>query len=95
MELLEWQKNWINTNSENSSPKPKFHIKIAVKVLKVLQIIWGSLRPPFMKSVCRFYPTCSEYTILAVQKYGVIKGLYKGIKRVLRCHPPNGGVDFP
>lgn len=45
-------------------------------------------------SVCRFYPTCSEYTKLAVLKYGVIKGGWLGIKRIARCHPGNeGGYD--
>lgn len=43
----------------------------------------GLVRHP----VCVFYPTCSEYTIQAVEKYGVIKGLWKGFRRILRCHP--------
>ncbi len=44
---------------------------------------------------CRFVPTCSEYTYQAVEKYGVIKGLWMGLKRVLRCNPWNkGGVDL-
>ncbi|GMQ95345.1 MAG: membrane protein insertion efficiency factor YidD [Patescibacteria group bacterium] len=38
-------------------------------------------------STCVFYPTCSEYTIHAIEKYGVASGLYKGVKRVFRCHP--------
>ena len=38
-------------------------------------------------NICAFFPTCSEYTIQAVEKYGVLKGLYKGFRRVLRCHP--------
>lgn len=44
---------------------------------------------------CVFEPSCSEYMILAVEKYGAIKGLLKGIDRLRRCHPPNGGVDYP
>ena len=36
---------------------------------------------------CVFYPTCSEYAKESVRKYGVVKGMYKGFKRVLRCHP--------
>lgn len=44
---------------------------------------------------CRFIPTCSEYTYEAVQKYGVIKGLWLGVKRVSRCRPGGGsGVDL-
>lgn len=43
---------------------------------------------------CRFYPTCSEYTYQAVEKYGAFKGLRLGIKRISCCHPwSEGGVD--
>lgn len=45
-------------------------------------------------AVCRFYPTCSEYTRQAIEKYGVIKGSWLGIKRISKCHPYNeGGYD--
>lgn len=44
---------------------------------------------------CVFEPSCSEYMILAVNKYGFLRGVCKGIRRLLRCHPPNGGVDYP
>ncbi len=45
-------------------------------------------------SVCRFRPTCSEYTYQAVEKYGAGKGLFLGLKRIIRCHPWNpGGFD--
>jgi putative membrane protein insertion efficiency factor len=45
-------------------------------------------------SICRFKPTCSEYTYQAVEKYGAGKGLLLGIKRIIRCHPWNhGGYD--
>jgi putative membrane protein insertion efficiency factor len=44
---------------------------------------------------CRFVPTCSEYAYEAVEKYGVIKGLIMGTKRVVRCNPWNkGGIDL-
>jgi len=51
------------------------------------------LKPPS----CRFYPTCSEYAILALRKYGPIKGLLKSMWRLIRCHPLYRGdlVDFP
>jgi hypothetical protein len=45
-------------------------------------------------SACRFTPTCSNYTYEAVNKYGTIKGLFLGIKRIIRCHPwSKGGFD--
>ncbi len=45
---------------------------------------------------CRFHPTCSEYLILAVKKYGAVRGTAKGLARICRCHPWNpGGVDWP
>jgi hypothetical protein len=44
---------------------------------------------------CRFWPSCSEYTILAIEKYGVVKGIFKGFIRIMRCNPlSRGGVDF-
>ena len=50
----------------------------------------SALTPPH----CRFYPTCSEYTKQAIEKYGDIKGLLLGIARILRCNPfSKGGYD--
>ncbi len=49
---------------------------------------------PFLGRNCRFYPSCSEYAVEAVQKYGALRGGWMGLKRVCRCHPWNpGGVD--
>ena len=49
---------------------------------------------PFLGRRCRFYPTCSEYTKQAVEKYGALKGLYLGLFRILKCHPfHKGGYD--
>lgn len=45
-------------------------------------------------SCCRFYPTCSNYAIEAIERYGSIKGSYLSIKRILRCNPfHKGGLD--
>lgn len=45
-------------------------------------------------SVCRFRPTCSQYTYEAIAKYGALSGLYRGLKRIVRCHPlSKGGYD--
>jgi conserved hypothetical protein YidD len=49
---------------------------------------------PMFPPTCRFYPTCSTYCIQALEKYGVLKGSFLGIKRILRCNPFNpGGYD--
>ena len=49
---------------------------------------------PLFPAKCRYYPTCSQYTLDAIQEYGAIKGTYLGIKRILRCHPfHEGGYD--
>ena len=43
---------------------------------------------------CKYYPSCSEYMKQAIEKYGSIKGIYLGVKRLLRCHPfSKGGYD--
>lgn len=49
---------------------------------------------PCLGANCKYEPTCSEYTKQAIEKYGVIKGIFKGIKRILRCNPfSKGGYD--
>ena len=49
---------------------------------------------PVLGPACRFYPSCSEYTIQAIQQYGFGKGVYLGVRRLLRCHPFHpGGFD--
>ncbi len=42
---------------------------------------------PILKPTCVFYPTCSEYTKQAIEKYGLLKGSYLGFRRILHCHP--------
>ncbi|MEI7640934.1 MAG: membrane protein insertion efficiency factor YidD [bacterium] len=45
-------------------------------------------------SACRFYPTCSQYTKQAIEKYGALKGSFMGLKRLAKCHPFHpGGID--
>jgi len=51
---------------------------------------------PLLPPLCRFYPSCSEYFILSVRKYGPLRGAYKGVGRLFRCHPWHpGGYDPP
>jgi putative membrane protein insertion efficiency factor len=69
--------------------------------LRIKQIaVWAILMyqkfaPETFRSSCVFEPSCSEYMLAAIQKYGLLAGIAKGIGRLLRCHYPNGGVDEP
>ena len=66
--------------------------KIIFKIVKFYQ----KAISPVLGHHCRFYPSCSEYYCLALEKYGPIKGTWRGVKRITRCHPWNkGGVDLP
>jgi len=64
--------------------------KVILKLLKFYKKV-----PYLGHNNCRFVPTCSEYTYQAVEKYGVIKGLWLGVWRILRCNPfSKGGIDL-
>ena len=63
---------------------------ILVKLIKFYQKFISPMFPPS----CRFYPTCSEYAVQAITKYGAMKGGAKAVWRILRCNPFNkGGFD--
>jgi len=66
--------------------------KVFIILIKFYQIFIS----PLLGERCRFYPSCSEYTSQALKKYGLLLGSWKGVKRILKCHPWNpGGVDLP
>ena len=60
-----------------------------------LVLAYKAFAPLEVRARCRFTPTCSTYMIIAIKKYGLIFGVIKGIRRLRRCKPPNGGVDYP
>jgi putative membrane protein insertion efficiency factor len=65
-------------------------------VLVTLVRLYQWLISPLLGRRCRFYPSCSEYFIGAVRKYGAISGSLRGIWRICRCHPFHpGGYDPP
>ncbi len=51
--------------------------------------------PGRVREACRFEPSCSNYMILSVRKFGTLGGITKGVDRILRCRPPLGGEDHP
>jgi putative membrane protein insertion efficiency factor len=50
---------------------------------------------PFLPRACRFHPTCSEYAILSIKKFGLFKGMFFSTKRILRCNPFSPGGRDP
>ena len=58
-------------------------------------LMYKAFAPLHIRHRCRFTPTCSTYMIMSIQKYGIVYGVIKGIKRIRRCTPPNGGEDYP
>ncbi len=77
----------------------KFQIKFVVLLVirlyqKTLSFDHGPLARVFPFWGCRFYPSCSEYTYEAINKYGIFKGCWLGLIRLLHCHPfAKGGHD--
>lgn len=68
--------------------------RITLYVLKFYKKFISPLFTMLLGGGCRFTPTCSEYTMEAVEKYGSLRGLLLGLKRFLRCHPfSKGGYD--
>ena len=66
------------------------------KILILLIKIYQKALSPFLGNSCRYYPSCSNYSIQAIEKYGVLKGSLKAMWRILRCNPfSKGGIDNP
>lgn len=64
--------------------------QIAVLMIRGYQLTVSPVLPPS----CRFFPSCSQYALEAVRRYGAVKGFWLGARRLLRCHPWNpGGFD--
>ena len=64
--------------------------KMTIYVIKFYRLLISPLKPP----TCRFVPTCSDYALQAIEKYGIIHGGNMAIRRILRCHPFHpGGYD--
>ncbi len=69
--------------------------KILIFPLIILVKIYQFVISPILPMACRYTPTCSNYMIEALQKYGPLKGLYLGLKRIGSCHPWGGHGHDP
>jgi putative membrane protein insertion efficiency factor len=70
--------------------------RIAAKTLITLVRAYQFTLSPLIGPACRFEPSCSNYMIESINKYGTARGLFKGVGRVCRCHPWGGsGYDPP
>lgn len=65
------------------------------RILICMVHIYQRYAPASVRKKCRFEPSCSEYMIQSLEKYGLFRGLKKGINRLNRCDIPNGGFDYP
>ena len=72
-------------------PRTKLMLRSIQKVMKWIFVglikIYQAILSPFMGPSCRHVPTCSNYTIEAIEEWGVLKGTWLGIKRISKCHP--------
>ena len=69
---------------------------IIVKAAALLLIrLYQLTLSPFLGTRCRYHPTCSAYTQEAIEKHGVFRGAFLGVRRLFRCHPfHEGGIDL-
>jgi len=67
-----------------------FFTYFLIKLIKVYKFLLS----PLLGDTCRYFPTCSDYSIESLKKYGLLKGLFLSFKRILSCHPwGKGGFD--
>ncbi|MER3413719.1 MAG: membrane protein insertion efficiency factor YidD [Armatimonadota bacterium] len=68
----------------------KISVWLGVSLIRMYQRLTS-----WMPATCRYTPSCSQYTLEAVQKYGLVKGSWMGVRRILRCHPFRPGGHDP
>ena len=69
--------------------------QIAILPFVAMIRIYQLMLRPLLPRTCRFYPSCSDYVLLALRRHGAVRGLFLGAKRILRCHPFHPGGHDP
>ena len=72
-----------------------YYVLLLKYVLIFIIKLYQKMAPISIRSKCRFEPSCSNYMLLSLEKYGLFKELKKGINRLKRCNISDGGYDFP
>lgn len=86
---------WCTRNMHDYLQRIDLEDKLLSKLLISIIELYQRLAPEKIRNACRFTPTCSEYMKVAIDMYGAITGVKKGLKRLRRCKYPNGGEDYP
>ncbi|WP_333608719.1 membrane protein insertion efficiency factor YidD [Arsukibacterium sp.] len=76
---------------QNRSPVHRFAIWLMLRLVRTYQLLLS----PLLGQNCRFHPSCSHYTMTAIDRFGVIKGSWLSVKRILKCHPLHAGGEDP
>lgn len=73
----------MENSNQKKTTKTSWWVLPFVGLIKIYQYILSPLLP----ATCRFYPTCSQYSLEALQKHGLFKGVKLAVKRISKCHP--------
>lgn len=68
--------------------------RLLINIVKLPIRAYVLLVSPWLGNNCRFQPTCSAYTLQALDRHGVLKGVYLGLRRIMRCHPYHKSCGF-
>ena len=69
-------------------------IKMLKKLCLIFIRLYQIMLSPLLSGHCRFFPTCSQYVLEAIETYGIVRGILMGLKRILKCQPfCQGGID--
>jgi putative membrane protein insertion efficiency factor len=80
---------------DSASSRSSLSTELVIGLLRGYQRFLSPLLAVLFRSGCRFYPSCSEYAAQAVARYGVWRGAYLSLRRLLRCHPFHPGGHDP
>jgi putative membrane protein insertion efficiency factor len=79
------------SQSDTSSAAPRVRRPLA----RLIHCVYKALLSPLFGNACRFYPSCSDYALEALERYGWIRGTWMALRRLARCQPWSSGGDDP